>query len=123
MTVRHFFRRPRTVTAIEAIDLIADGAVVVDVRREQEWRRQHVPQAVHIPLGELERRAAELPEDRLLIAFCTGGLLSSGAANLLTEHGFDAVNLGGGLIDWRAAGGALIAEDGSPPGRDQGATG
>ena len=123
MTVRHFFRRPRAITAVEAIDLIADGAVVVDVRRVQDWRRHHVPHAVHIPLGELERRATELPDDRLLITFCTGGLLSSGAANLLSELGFDAVNLGGGLIEWRAAGGALRAEDETPPGQDQGATG
>lgn len=123
MTVRHFFRRPRTVTAGEAIDLIAVGAVVVDVRRESDWRRRHIPHSIHIPLGELEQRAAELPEDRLLITFCTGGLLSSGAANLLAELGFDAVNLGGGLIEWRAAGGALIAEDGSPSARGQGATG
>lgn len=41
----------------------------------------------------------------------------------MTVRHFDAVNLGGGLIGWRAAGGALLAEDGSPPGRDQGATG
>ncbi|WEK61358.1 MAG: rhodanese-like domain-containing protein [Candidatus Microbacterium colombiense] len=110
MSVRHFFRRPPTVSAAEAIDLIAAGAVVVDVRREQDWRRQHIPGAIHLPLAELEHRADELPDDRLLILFCTGGLLSTGAANLLAELGFDAASMTRGLIDWRAAGGALVAE-------------
>lgn len=109
MSVRHFFRRPRAVTAVEAMRLIEEGAVVVDVRREQDWRRQHIPDAVHIPLGELEARAGELPDDALLIAFCTGGLLSSGAANLLSELGFDAAHLGRGLIEWRSAGGELVS--------------
>ncbi|GEP32699.1 hypothetical protein NSZ01_04670 [Nocardioides szechwanensis] len=52
-------------------------------------------------------RCEELAEDRLLITFCTGGLRSAGAANLLVEQGFEAVNMSRGLIDWRAAGGDL----------------
>ncbi|MHC9044364.1 rhodanese-like domain-containing protein [Microbacterium saperdae] len=108
MTMRSFFRRPRAVSAAESIELIAAGAVVVDVRREQDWRRRHIPGSIHIPLAQLEERADELPDDRLLITICTGGLLSSGAASLLTELGFDAANMARGLIDWRAAGGDLV---------------
>lgn len=107
MSVRHFLRRPPAITAHQAMGLIDAGALVVDVRREQDWRRHHVPGAQHIPLDQLEDRALELPEDRLLITFCTGGLLSSGAANLLIDLGFDAANMARGLIDWRAAGGPL----------------
>jgi rhodanese-related sulfurtransferase len=110
MAIRHFFRRPRAVSAAEAMVLVADGALVVDVRGEREWRRHRIPGSVNIPLASLEERAEELPEDRLLVAFCTGGLLSTGAANLLVELGFDAVTLGRGLIEWRAAGGALEGE-------------
>lgn len=111
MSVRHFFRRPATVSAEEAQRLIADGAVVVDVRREQDWRRAHIPGAIHIPLGDLESRADELPDGRTLITFCTGGLLSSGAANLLAELGFEATNMARGLIDWRATGGELVPDE------------
>ncbi|MFJ2505021.1 rhodanese-like domain-containing protein [Microbacterium sp. NPDC087592] len=106
---RHFFRRPRAVSALEARALMENGALIVDVRRAQEWRRHHIPRSVLIPLAQLEDRADELPEDRLLITFCTGGMLSSGAANMLVELGYDAVNMSRGLIDWRAAGGELIA--------------
>ncbi|GAB99634.1 hypothetical protein GONAM_10_01050 [Gordonia namibiensis NBRC 108229] len=107
MRVRHYLRRPPTVSATEALQLVHDGALVVDVRRDFEWNRVHIPDAVHMPLEVLPDRCIELPEDTLLIAFCTGGIRSAGAANLLVENGFDAVNMSGGLIGWRAAGGEL----------------
>ena len=110
MSIRHYVRRPPEVSAAEAMRLVGEGALVVDVRREREWRDHRVPGALHLPLTELEARADELPDDRVLIAFCTGGLLSRGAANLLTELGFDAVSLARGLLGWRAAGGALEGE-------------
>lgn len=56
----------------------------------------------------------ELPEDRLLITFCTSGLRSTGAANLLVENGFEAVDMSRGLIDWRSAGGPLTPREGRP---------
>lgn len=80
---------------------------MVDVRREFEWNRVHIPDAVHMPLEVLPERCLELPDDRLLIAFCTGGIRSAGAANLLVHNGFEAVNMSGGLIQWRAASGRL----------------
>jgi rhodanese-related sulfurtransferase len=107
VSLRHYLRRPPAVTAEQAIRLVADGALVVDVRRAFEWNRSHIPGAVHLPLDSLPDRCAELPEDRLLITFCTGGIRSAGAANLLVEHGFTAVSMSHGLIDWRAAGGDL----------------
>lgn len=107
MSLRHFLRRPPAVAATEALRLVDAGALVVDVRREFEWNRVHIPGAVHMPLEVLGDRCLELPDDRLLITFCTGGLRSAGAANLLVENGFDAVNMSGGLIHWRAAGGAF----------------
>jgi rhodanese-related sulfurtransferase len=110
MSLRHHVRRPPEVSATEALRLVEAGALVVDVRREREWRDHHVPGSVHLPLTDLEARAEELPEGRVLIVFCTGGLLSRGAANLLTELGFDAVSLARGLMAWRAAGGALEGE-------------
>ncbi|MBD0863775.1 rhodanese-like domain-containing protein [Gordonia sp. zg691] len=107
MKVRHYLRRPPTVPAADAVRLVADGALIVDVRRDFEWNRVHIPGAVHMPLEALPERCLELPEDTLLIAFCTGGIRSAGAANLLVENGFKAANMSGGLIGWRAAGGDL----------------
>ncbi|MCE0537598.1 rhodanese-like domain-containing protein [Kineosporia rhizophila] len=109
MSFRHYLHRPPSVTAAEAIELVGQGALVVDVRWDFEWRRVHIPGSVHLPLEQLPRRISELPEDRLIIAFCTGGLRSAGAANLLVENGFEAVNMSRGLVEWRAAGGALTS--------------
>ncbi|KAA0942584.1 hypothetical protein FGF04_02650 [Streptomyces apricus] len=66
-----------------------------------------MPGAVHLPPETLSARLPELPEDRLLITFCTGGIRSAGAANLLMENGFEAANMSRGLFEWRAAGGPL----------------
>ncbi|WP_040524864.1 rhodanese-like domain-containing protein [Gordonia effusa] len=107
MSFRHYLRRPPAVSAADALALVAQGALVIDVRRDFEWNRVHIPGAVHMPLEVLPTRCLELPDDRLLIAFCTGGIRSAGAANLLVENGFDAVNMSGGLIHWRSAGGSL----------------
>jgi rhodanese-related sulfurtransferase len=107
VSLRHYFRRPPAVSAEQAVRLVAEGALVVDVRRRFEWNRVHIPGAVHAPLEELLDRCAEFPDDRLIITFCTGGLRSAGAANLLVENGFEAVNMSGGLVHWRAAGGPL----------------
>jgi rhodanese-related sulfurtransferase len=107
MRPRHYLHRPPSVSAGEAVQLVAEGALVVDVRRSFEWERVHIPSAVHLPLEDLPTGCLALPDDRLLIVFCTGGLRSAGAANLLVEAGFDAVNMRGGLVQWRRAGGTL----------------
>lgn len=107
MSIRHYLRRPPAITAAEALQLVEQDALVVDVRRAFEWNRVHIPNAVHMPLEVLPEGCLELPDDRLLITFCTGRIRSAGAANLLVENGFEAVNMTGGLIHWRAAGGTL----------------
>jgi rhodanese-related sulfurtransferase len=115
VSIRHYLYRAPSLSAREAIDAVRDGALIVDVRRQFEWNRTHIPDAVHLPLEQLTAECEQLPDDRLLITFCTGGLRSYGAANLLVEHGFEAKNMSGGLVEWRAAGGAL--EAGGRPGR------
>ena len=112
MRIRHVFARPPRVGVQEAMGLLEQGAVVVDVRAEREWRRHRIPGSLHLPLVALEHRALELPDDRLLLTFCTGGLLSSGAATLLAELGFEAASMAGGLVAWRAAGGPLATGSG-----------
>lgn len=107
MRFRHCLHRPPAISAAEAVRSVSEGALVVDVRRSFEWNRVHIPDAVHMPLEQLPERCLELPEDRLIITFCTGGLRSAGAANLLVENGFEAANMSGGLIHWRTAGGPL----------------
>ncbi len=79
---------------------------VLDVRPPEEYRAGHIPGAVSIPLSELERRLAELPADREVVAYCRGPycVLAVRAVQLLRKRGFRAARLEEGVPDWRADG-------------------
>ena len=83
----------------------ASGRVVIDVRARSEWDAGHLPDAIHIPLPELESRLAEVPTDRPIVMQCQGGGRSMIASSLLQAHGIDEVtNLTGGYGAWVKAG-------------------
>lgn len=92
------------VSAEEAFARSAGGeAVIVDVRELDEWEAGHIPGALHIPLGELEARWAELQASGSVIAVCRSGSRSSTATRALRSVGIDAANLSGGVKAWAAA--------------------
>lgn len=85
--------------------LAAGTAHVIDVRSAAEWEAGHIAGAVHIPLGELPRKAGTVPRERPVIVHCQGGARSAIAASLLQADGVpDVLNLAGGFNEWRAAG-------------------
>lgn len=98
----------------EADELLKAGALLLDVRETSEWEAGHIADAVHIPLGELAERAAELPRDREIVAVCRVGGRSGRATAYLRESGYRVVNLAGGMQAWDAAGLPFSASDGSP---------
>lgn len=82
----------------------------LDVREPSEVAQTGVVRgALHIPLGHLSARHAELPRDRRLIVYCAAGMRSHDAAAWLRSNkGFtDAWSLAGGLPGWRLAGGEV----------------
>ena len=86
---------------------VRSGAVtLLDVRPEEEFRAGHLPGAVSVPLGDLERRLAELPRDRDVVAYCRGPycVLAVEAVELLRARGFEAIRMEEGVPDWRARG-------------------
>jgi rhodanese-related sulfurtransferase len=98
------------------VDQVADDAVILDVREQDEWDAGHAPGAVHIPLGDLPARLAELPDPDAgtLAVTCRGGGRSSRAVAWLTQQGYDVANLDGGMKAWQAAGKPLVADQGEP---------
>ncbi len=83
----------------------ADGARVLDVRRENEWRSGHLPGATHVPLHQLSQRLAELPRDAAWTVVCAGGYRASIGASVLQSAGFKNVTAAREGIDtWRKAG-------------------
>jgi sulfur dioxygenase len=82
----------------------------IDVREPAEFTGSlgHLRGARLLPLGELPQRLDELDRTRPLVTICRSGTRSAQAALLLGRAGFDRVaNLGGGMLRWRAAGGAV----------------
>lgn len=92
---------------------------VVDVRPVEEYQAGHIPGAVSLPLRDLERRLAELPADREIVAYCRGPycVMAVEAVGRLRARGFRALRLEDGVPDWRARGlpVAVGLEPGSGP--------
>jgi rhodanese-related sulfurtransferase len=109
------FRRPyRSVSAAQAAALAADGAILLDVREPYEWQAGHAPQARHIALSQVSRRAAELPRGRAVVTVCRSGARSARAAALLARDGREVSNLSGGMHAWARAGLPVVARGGGP---------
>lgn len=93
------------ITAGEARRVLLDGATVLDVREPNEYASGHIPDALHVPLGELAGRVDELPRDHPVVAYCGHGERSATALSLLERSGLTALqNLDGGIRAWSDAG-------------------
>ena len=76
--------------------------VVIDVRPSNEFEAGHLPFALSMPLAELKERLAQLPKDRIIVAYCRGPfcLMSADAVKLLRAEGFEALQLRDGVAEW-----------------------
>ena len=105
-----YFHARDSLEAISREDLFsrlkAGLVTVLDVRPADEFERGHVPGAVNIPFGQLEKRLSELPTDREIVAYCRGPycVLSFEAVASLRAQGFRAHRLEDGYPEWKAAG-------------------
>ena len=80
---------------------------LIDVREESEWARDHLPQAVHLGKGVLERDIEERVPDTgaELVLYCGGGFRSALAADNLQKMGYTNVfSMDGGIRGWREKG-------------------
>jgi rhodanese-related sulfurtransferase len=93
--------REESVAVKEARREIAGGdATAVDVRSEEEWSQGHVPGAIHLPDGDPEQATKPLEKGARLLVIAKDGKLAASAANDLSERGYDAVAVDGGMDDW-----------------------
>jgi ArsR family transcriptional regulator len=105
-----YFHARDALEAVSREDLVSrlhDGLVtVLDVRPEDEFALGHLPGALNIPLAELDRRLAELPANREVIAYCRGPycVLSFEAVAALRMRGYVVHRLEDGYPEWKAAG-------------------
>jgi rhodanese-related sulfurtransferase len=81
--------------------------VVVDVREESEWAQGHLPGAIHLGKGIIERDIENrVPDvDTKIILYCGGGFRSALAADNLQKMGYSNVeSMDGGWKGWIGAG-------------------
>lgn len=74
--------------------LLAEGAIVVDVRTKGEYVSGHAKGSINIPLDQLEKELHRLKREKTVITCCASGMRSSSAASILRNHGFQAHNGG-----------------------------
>lgn len=89
----------------EAVRLMNQGAVLVDVRSQAEFDSGHILDARHVPQDEVAKAAETLKrfKEKVVVVCCESGMRSGAAARVLQAQGFTkVVNLRGGLQAWRA---------------------
>jgi rhodanese-related sulfurtransferase/DNA-binding transcriptional ArsR family regulator len=106
----NFLKARSTMEAVDRESLVArlrNGAVtVLDVRPEEEFQAGHLPGAVSVPLADLERRLAEIPQQREVVDYCRWPycVRALDAVELLRAPGFKATHMEEGVSDWQARG-------------------
>jgi rhodanese-related sulfurtransferase len=97
----------RTVDLQGVRELLERGAQLVEVLPREEYEELHLPDAVHMPLKELDaRRAARLDRERPVVVYCWDALcdMSPRAAARLELLGFDVYDYAASKVDWMAHG-------------------
>ncbi|PYF01935.1 rhodanese-related sulfurtransferase [Rhodopseudomonas faecalis] len=108
----------KTISPQEAHRMIADGAVLVDVRQPQEIDREMIEGAIAAPLSSLRAADLEAARDRKAIFFCHSGArtrMLAGQIEAKASGICEPYYLAGGIVAWRRAGLPTVAVP-RPPG-------
>ena len=93
------------IAASEAVSLINNDAIVVDLRNTEAYARGHIVNAKNIPFDEFDARKDTLDTTRPVVAVCDSGMTSTKAVAMLRQSGFEsAYGLKGGMSAWSQAG-------------------
>ena len=95
------------VEAQEAVKLINNGALVVDLRSTEAFGRGHIVNARNVPSDEIESRISSLGSDvsKPIVAVCDAGISSRRAVSTLRQKGYESVySLKQGMTGWTQAG-------------------
>ncbi len=79
---------------IDFRSLVADGALILDVRTPNEYKQGHIKGAVNLPLNLLGQKVSKLKKGQVIITCCASGMRSASAKSMLKSKGFEAYNGG-----------------------------
>jgi len=79
-----------------------DSVILLDVRTHEERNHKHIKGSLHIPVNELSQKLKMLEKhkEKEIICYCHSGRRSFMATLMLTNNGFQAANMKGGMIEW-----------------------
>jgi rhodanese-related sulfurtransferase len=95
----------QSVGPTDAVRLLNQGALLLDLRTQAEFDSGHILDARHVPQDQLASSVETLKKykDKVVIACCESGMRSGAGARVLQAQGFTkVVNMKGGLQAWRA---------------------
>ena len=82
-------------------ELMAQGAMVIDVRTKGEYQSGHLKNGVNIPLDALTSNVSKFDKSKLIITCCASGMRSATAKRMLLSNGFTEVHNGGSWTSLR----------------------
>lgn len=99
----------KEISANEAIELLTEGALLLDVREQDEIQQKAFvhDEVLNIPFSIFDENYGELPKDRKIVVACHLGIRSLRVAQFLVIQGWDEANiysLEGGIEAWKQAG-------------------
>jgi len=105
--------RETNVDAVKSRIDHGDKFLLVDVREESEFAKDHLPGAIHLGKGVIERDIeGRVPQlDTEMVLYCGGGFRSALAADNLQKMGYhNVISMDGGIRGWREKGYPLVKD-------------
>ncbi len=98
---RKIYRHRENITVKEMLEIIKTNknTVLLDVRSKQEYKEGHIAGSINIPVFDLERNAKNrLKMDSIIIVYCSAGIRSKRAMQILKKQGYkNLYNIEGGI--------------------------
>lgn len=89
----------QNISVDELVELF--GANIIDIRNEQSYNNNHIPNAINIPFEKLTINPDNyLDRNKKYFIYCQRGIMSQKACNILRYKGFNVVNVNGGYEEW-----------------------
>lgn len=95
-------KREREISVSETKRLLEspEPPLLLDVRNPWEFEICRIDGSLLLPLGQLPSRVAEVERGRKIVVYCHHGQRSLMAAEFLSQEGYDAVSMAGGIEEW-----------------------
>ncbi|MFB6116435.1 MAG: rhodanese-like domain-containing protein [Candidatus Nanosalina sp.] len=103
----------RTLSTTELEEMDEDDFLLINVLGQEDFREEHIPGSVNIPVDEIEDNLEGLPKDKKIVVYCrsTSCEASEDAARKLQKNGFDnVVDYAPGIKAWKNSGNSVVGE-------------